>query len=80
MPSSKHRPSQAVSTNSDIVYETALLFWKVVVNIFFREIRPRGAFNIPRDGPVIFVAAPHHNQVCMCHRRPSPDTRTHLVP
>ncbi|KAJ7285867.1 glycerol-3-phosphate O-acyltransferase [Mycena rebaudengoi] len=29
---------------------------------FFREIRPRGAFNIPRDGPVIFVGAPHNNQ------------------
>lgn len=36
---------------------------KVVIAIFFREIRPRGAFNIPRDGPVLFVAAPHHNQV-----------------
>ncbi|KAI0062297.1 glycerol-3-phosphate O-acyltransferase [Artomyces pyxidatus] len=32
------------------------------MNIFFREIRPRGAFNIPRHGPVIFVAAPHSNQ------------------
>ncbi|KIP09125.1 hypothetical protein PHLGIDRAFT_103379 [Phlebiopsis gigantea 11061_1 CR5-6] len=50
------------STSPDLVYETALLFWKTVTNIFFREIRPRGAFNIPRDGPVIFVAAPHHNQ------------------
>ncbi|CDR38833.1 CYFA0S02e06634g1_1 [Cyberlindnera fabianii] len=29
---------------------------------FFREIRPRGAFRIPKTGPVIFVAAPHHNQ------------------
>ncbi|KAI0082693.1 glycerol-3-phosphate O-acyltransferase [Panus rudis PR-1116 ss-1] len=46
----------------DYVYEAALLFWRTVVNIFFREVRPRGAFNIPRDGPVIFCAAPHHNQ------------------
>ena len=53
----------AVSTSSDLVYEAALLFWKTVTNIFFREIRPRGAFNIPRDGPVIFAGAPHHNQV-----------------
>lgn len=52
-----------VAQHSDIVYETALLFWRTVTNIFFREIRPRGAFNIPSDGPVIFVAAPHHNQV-----------------
>ncbi|PSR74916.1 hypothetical protein PHLCEN_2v9450 [Hermanssonia centrifuga] len=49
-------------SSSDLAYEAALLFWKSVVNIFFRELRPRGAFNIPHDGPVIFVAAPHHNQ------------------
>ncbi|KAI0670469.1 glycerol-3-phosphate O-acyltransferase [Trametes maxima] len=48
--------------NSDLVYDAALVFWRIVTNIFFREIRPRGAFNIPRDGPVIFVAAPHNNQ------------------
>jgi len=34
----------------------------MITQIFFREIRPRGAFNVPRDGPVIFVGAPHHNQ------------------
>ena len=51
------------SQNSDLVYDAALVFWRVVTNIFFREVRPRGAFNIPREGPVIFVAAPHHNQV-----------------
>lgn len=49
--------------SNDLVYDISLLFWRVVTNIFFREIRPRGAFNIPRDGPVIFVAAPHNNQV-----------------
>ncbi|KAK7467110.1 Glycerol-3-phosphate/dihydroxyacetone phosphate acyltransferase [Stygiomarasmius scandens] len=43
-------------------YDASILFWRLIVNIFFREIRPRGAFNIPRDGPVIFVAAPHNNQ------------------
>lgn len=52
----------AIKKSPDIVYEGALLFWRTVTNIFFREVRPRGAFNIPRDGPVIFVAAPHHNQ------------------
>ncbi|KAG9318451.1 glycerol-3-phosphate O-acyltransferase [Chiua virens] len=45
-----------------VTYETALMFWRIITQIFFREIRPRGAFNIPRDGPVIFVGAPHHNQ------------------
>ena len=48
-----------------VTYEPALMFWRMITQIFFREIRPRGAFNIPRDGPVIFVGAPHHNQVCL---------------
>jgi len=48
--------------SSDLTYEASLLFWRTVTNLFFREVRPRGAFNIPRDGPVIFVGAPHHNQ------------------
>lgn len=63
------KDSSLVAQHSDLVYETALIFWKTVVNIFFREIRPRGAFNIPDDGPVIFVAAPHHNQVCITSSR-----------
>jgi glycerol-3-phosphate O-acyltransferase/dihydroxyacetone phosphate acyltransferase len=48
---------------SSLSYKTFLLVWATAIHTFFREIRPRGAFNIPRDGPVIFVAAPHHNQV-----------------
>ncbi|EJD05900.1 glycerol-3-phosphate O-acyltransferase [Fomitiporia mediterranea MF3/22] len=46
----------------DFVYDLILQFWRIVTSIFFREIRPRGAFHIPRQGPVIFAAAPHHNQ------------------
>lgn len=45
-----------------ITYEAALVFWRMVTQIFFREIRPRGAFHIPHEGPIIFVGAPHHNQ------------------
>ncbi|KAG9125681.1 hypothetical protein FRC07_006651 [Ceratobasidium sp. 392] len=45
-----------------VVYDCALFFLRIIANIFFREIRPRGAWNIPRDGPVILVAAPHNNQ------------------
>ncbi|KAI0704342.1 hypothetical protein BC835DRAFT_1403961 [Cytidiella melzeri] len=47
---------------ANVGYDLALFFWQAIINIFFREIRPRGAFHIPQDGPVIFVAAPHHNQ------------------
>ncbi|KAJ6606886.1 glycerol-3-phosphate O-acyltransferase [Mycena sp. CBHHK59/15] len=39
-----------------------MLFWRAVTQLFFREIRTRGSFNIPHDGPVIFVGAPHNNQ------------------
>ncbi|KAL4067595.1 hypothetical protein V8B97DRAFT_2092053 [Scleroderma yunnanense] len=45
-----------------VTYEAAVIFWRIITQIFFREVRPRGAFNIPRDGPVIFVGAPHNNQ------------------
>ncbi|KAK1926771.1 hypothetical protein DB88DRAFT_180717 [Papiliotrema laurentii] len=45
-----------------LAYDLVLLFWRFVINIFFREIRPRGAFNIPKDGPVLFICGPHANQ------------------
>ncbi|KIY50875.1 glycerol-3-phosphate O-acyltransferase [Fistulina hepatica ATCC 64428] len=50
------------SEPSTVTYEVAIFFWRIVISLFFREIRPRGGWNIPRDGPVIFVGAPHHNQ------------------
>ena len=50
----------------------------VLVDLFFREVHPRGSFRIPRRGPVIFVAAPHANQVSWLelsysHRHDNPD-------
>ncbi|KAJ7155997.1 glycerol-3-phosphate O-acyltransferase [Mycena crocata] len=53
---------RALHRGSNISYDAVMLFWRTVTQIFFREVRPRGAFNIPRDGPVIFVGAPHNNQ------------------
>ncbi|PKI85969.1 hypothetical protein MVES_000088 [Malassezia vespertilionis] len=47
---------------TEMAYDVLLLFWRGVVNLFFREVQPRSAYQIPREGPVIFVAAPHHNQ------------------
>ena len=44
-----------------LAYDVMIAFWRVVTNLFFREIRPRGTFNIPKEGPVIFVAGPHNN-------------------
>ena len=34
-----------------------------IVDSFFREVVPRGAWRVPQSGPVLFVAAPHANQV-----------------
>ncbi|CAI2163339.1 6790_t:CDS:2 [Funneliformis geosporum] len=43
-------------------YDVVVSFFNVVLDIFFREIRPRGSHKVPKEGPVIFVAAPHANQ------------------
>lgn len=48
---------------TNLAYDTVLYSFRFLINIFFREIRPRGTWNIPKDGPIIFVVAPHHNQV-----------------
>ncbi|CUM54969.1 unnamed protein product [Debaryomyces tyrocola] len=45
-----------------VIFDLVLWMFSVVCDCFFREIRPRGAFRLPRQGPVIFVAAPHANQ------------------
>ncbi|KAF8475805.1 hypothetical protein BDZ91DRAFT_689485 [Kalaharituber pfeilii] len=44
------------------MYDLFLWAFSVLVDLFFREVHPRGSFRIPRRGPVIFVAAPHANQ------------------
>lgn len=43
-------------------YDLILFILSLVFDGFFREIRPRGAFRIPKKGAIIFVAAPHANQ------------------
>ncbi|KAL2266211.1 hypothetical protein VTJ83DRAFT_5563 [Remersonia thermophila] len=43
-------------------YDTFLWTMSVLVDLFFREVHPRGAWKVPRHGPVLFVAAPHANQ------------------
>lgn len=44
-------------------YDLALWIFNIMLDVFFKEIRPRGSHRIPREGPVIFVVAPHVNQV-----------------
>ena len=48
---------------SPFIYDLVLWLFSIVVDLFFREIHPRSSWKIPKKGPVIFVAAPHANQV-----------------
>lgn len=48
---------------SEWKYDTFLWTMSVLVELFFREVHPRGSWKVPRHGPVLFVAAPHANQV-----------------
>lgn len=44
------------------IYDLILWAFCVVFDCFFREIRSRGGFKVPKKESVIFVAAPHANQ------------------
>lgn len=44
------------------IYDLGLWISTQCLDIFFREIYPRGAWRVPKDDPVIIVAAPHANQ------------------
>lgn len=46
-----------------ITYDLTVALLNFLLSLFFREIRPRGSHRIPKEGPVIFVVAPHANQV-----------------
>ncbi|KAL8724949.1 MAG: hypothetical protein Q9181_006600 [Wetmoreana brouardii] len=46
----------------DWIYDLMLWLFSILVDLFFREVHPRGSWKIPRRGPIIFVAAPHANQ------------------
>ena len=45
------------------VYDLMLWLMSILIDLFFREVHPRGSWRVPRRGPVLFVAAPHANQV-----------------
>ncbi|KAL6707739.1 Glycerol-3-phosphate/dihydroxyacetone phosphate acyltransferase [Coniothyrium glycines] len=44
------------------VYDGFLWTFSILVELFFREVHPRSSWKVPREGPVIFVCAPHANQ------------------
>lgn len=44
------------------VYDLGIWIFALCLDIFSREICSRGAWRIPKSGPVVIVAAPHANQ------------------
>lgn len=48
---------------SNFKYDIFLWSLSILVDLFFREVHPRGSWRVPRTGPILFVAAPHANQV-----------------
>ncbi|KAL2005785.1 hypothetical protein VTN00DRAFT_10278 [Thermoascus crustaceus] len=44
------------------LYDLVLWTFSVLIDLFFREVHPRGSWKVPRRGPMIIVAAPHANQ------------------
>ncbi|KAI0112464.1 acyltransferase [Nemania sp. FL0031] len=59
-PKSKHQKELYPMTSWK--YDAFLHTFSVLVDLFFREVHPRGAWRVPRTGPILFVAAPHANQ------------------
>lgn len=45
-----------------MIYDVFLWLFTKIFDCFFREIRTRGGYKVPTQGPIIFVAAPHANQ------------------
>ena len=56
-------PKSDSPTFNPWLYEFLLWLMSLVIDAFFREVHPRGSWNVPRRGAVMFVAAPHANQV-----------------
>lgn len=66
------------------VYDAFLWTFSILVELFFREVHPRSSWKIPREGPVLFVCAPHANQfvdpliLMRCVKKES-DRRIHFL-
>ncbi|KAK0628960.1 Sucrase/ferredoxin-like-domain-containing protein [Bombardia bombarda] len=54
-------PTKELYPMSNWKYD-AFLWSMSILTLFFREVHPRGSWRVPRNGPVLFVAAPHANQ------------------
>jgi glycerol-3-phosphate O-acyltransferase/dihydroxyacetone phosphate acyltransferase len=65
MAPSKKTGRKALAPMNNFVYDLFLWTFSIIVDLFFREVHPRSSWKVPRKGPVIFVAAPHANQVAI---------------
>lgn len=43
-------------------YDGVKLLFRSITDVFFREIKVNGTHLVPKDGPCIFIVAPHANQ------------------
>ncbi|KTW25978.1 hypothetical protein T552_03252 [Pneumocystis carinii B80] len=47
---------------TNFTYDIILWMMTALLDLFFREVKTRGSFRIPKRGGLIFVVAPHANQ------------------
>ncbi|KAK7747291.1 Glycerol-3-phosphate/dihydroxyacetone phosphate acyltransferase [Cytospora paraplurivora] len=59
---SSPKPATELYPMNNWNYDIFLWCMSVFVDLFFREVHPRGSWKVPRQGPILFVAAPHANQ------------------
>jgi 1-acyl-sn-glycerol-3-phosphate acyltransferase len=59
----KSRVSHEKIESPPLSYTITVRFLSIILNLYYRRIETWGAENIPKQGPTIFVVAPHCNQV-----------------
>ncbi|KAJ8106794.1 hypothetical protein OPT61_g9305 [Boeremia exigua] len=58
----QEKGKKPIAAMNKLVYDAFLWTFSILVELFFREVHPRSSWKVPKDGPVIFVCAPHANQ------------------
>lgn len=69
-----HKPQKELYPMVNWKYDLFVFVIGNLVDAFFKEVVPRGSWRVPQSGPVLFVAAPHANQV-----RPRSRSRSHVI-
>ncbi|TDZ59756.1 putative acyltransferase [Colletotrichum trifolii] len=63
-PQSESNPTPPKELYPMVNWKYDLFLWVLgsLIDLFFREVHPRGSWKVPKTGPILFVAAPHANQ------------------